>query len=196
VRWGGVNLAVVNWAPITALGDARLALSSRDEAGEPKDRVMRMRGYESAVRAHRQLAVALRGQGINEQADRFAYRAQVLQREVLRRQRRWGAYAGSALLDGLAGYGYMPARSLLVYLAMIVGFACAYYLLGPAAQLPLSPLEAVVFSVTSFHGRGFSPGANVTLANPLTVLAAGEAVLGLLVEITFIATFTQRFFSR
>jgi hypothetical protein len=27
-------------------------------------------------------------------------------------------------------------------------------------------------------------------------LAAGEAIIGLLIEITFIATFTQRFFAR
>jgi hypothetical protein len=34
------------------------------------------------------------------------------------------------------------------------------------------------------------------LHNPLTILAAGEAVIGLVIEITLIATFTQRFFSR
>ena len=47
----------------------------------------------------------------------------------------------------------------------------------------------------SFRGRGFfqptqSPGDKVT------ILAAIEAAIGLLLEITFIATFTQRFFAR
>jgi hypothetical protein len=54
-------------------------------------------------------------------------------------------------------------------------------------------LGALTFSVTSFHGRGFFPGG-VTLDDPITQMAAVEAVLGLLIEISFIATFTQRFF--
>ena len=44
--------------------------------------------FRVAVRANRQLAVVLRAQGLNEAADRFAYRAQVLQRRVLWRTRR------------------------------------------------------------------------------------------------------------
>jgi hypothetical protein len=49
--------------------------------------------------------------------------------------------------------------------------------------------------MTSFHGRDFfqptqSPGGKVA------ILAAIEAALGLLLEIAFIATFTQRFFAR
>jgi hypothetical protein len=60
----------------------------------------------------------------------------------------------------------------------------------------LSPLDALVFSITSFHGRGFSPGEMLTLHNPLSILAAIEAIIGLLIEITLIATFTQRFFAR
>jgi hypothetical protein len=47
----------------------------------------RLELYRAAVRANRQLATALRDQGLNEDADRFGYRAQVLQRRVLRRQR-------------------------------------------------------------------------------------------------------------
>jgi hypothetical protein len=38
------------------------------------------------------------------------------------------------------------------------------------------------------------PGENVLLNDPLTVIAAIEAIIGLLIEITFIATFTQRYF--
>jgi hypothetical protein len=55
--------------------------------------------------------------------------------------------------------------------------------------------EALVLSVSSFHGRGFFL-QNVTLGNPYARVAAAEAVLGLLIEISFIATFTQRFFGR
>jgi len=52
--------------------------------------------------------------------------------------------------------------------------------------------------LTSFHGRGFFPGLEnkASLDNPLVVLAAFEAVVGLFIEISFIATFTQRFFGK
>jgi hypothetical protein len=72
------------------------------------------------VRANRQLATALRSQGLTDQADRFAYRAQALQGEALGRQAKLGAYVGSALLNGLSGYGYKPGRSLMLYLAMLI----------------------------------------------------------------------------
>ena len=90
----------------------------------------------------------------------------------------------------LAGYGYKPGRSVIIYLLVIAGFTFCYAMLGH-----LTPLEALIFSVTSFHGRGFLPGP-FTLASPVTALAAFEAVLGLFIEISFIATFTQRFFGR
>jgi len=49
--------------------------------------------------------------------------------------------------------------------------------------------------VSSFHGRGFFL-QNVSLGDAFARLAALEAVLGLLIEVSFIATFTQRFFGR
>jgi hypothetical protein len=59
-------------------------------------------------------------------------------------------------------------------------------------------IEAALFScflsLTSFHGRGFFPGINITLSDPRVVLAAFEAVIGLFIEFSFIATFTKRFF--
>ena len=90
----------------------------------------------------------------------------------------------------LAGYGHKPGRSLFIYLLTITGFATCYFLFGR-----LSPLEALIFSVTSFHGRGFFPGP-FALGDPVTALAAMEAVVGIFIEISFIATFTQRFFGR
>jgi hypothetical protein len=43
------------------------------------------------------------------------------------------------------------------------------------------------------HGRGFFQPVQ-SLGNPVAILAAAEAIIGLLIEISFIATFTQRFF--
>jgi hypothetical protein len=83
----------------------------------------------------------------------------------------------------------------MIYLLMIIGFAAAYHFFG---GLSFYPPDAFVYSLTSFHGRGFFPGLqnNHSLHDPLIVLAALEAVIGLIIEASFIATFTQRYFGR
>ena len=78
---------------------------------------------------------------------------------------------------------------------MILSFAITYFIFGHTVGPVLSPLGSAVFSMTSFHGRSFFPGGTA-LDDPLTVVAASEAFIGLLVEVTFIATQTQRLFSR
>jgi len=95
----------------------------------------------------------------------------------------------------IAGYGYRPGISFLWYIAIIVSFALVYHAFG---NLPLFPPGAFVYSITSFHGRGFFPGLEyrTSLTDPIVMLAALEAMIGLLVEISFIATFTQRFFGK
>ena len=219
VHWGDVNLSVVDWKQVTVLGDEAKSHKQITSWGEVKTKRKQLEDYQAAVRANRQLANAMRTQGMNEEAIPFAYRAQILQRKVFWLQVRWGqvgsletdtaqkglrqsardvwrrfrsigSYAFSWFLDILAGYGYKPGRSLFIYILMIAVFATCYYLAGH-----LTPSEALIFSVTSFHGRGFLPGP-FALGNPVTGLAAVEAVVGLFIEISFIATFTQRFFGR
>ena len=190
VSWNNgsfVNIAIAESAfvAITHLGDESDARLSHKEAD-----------WRTAVRAYRQTAIALRAQGMNEVADRFAYRAQLCQRRVTRfgGLRSLPAYLGSLLLDLISGYGYRPARSLATYALVIGVFALIYGLLGQSTH-PLTFQESVVISMTAFHGRGFfatsfSPG------DPQAIAAAIEAFVGLFIEVTFIATFTQRFFSR
>lgn len=194
-HWGDVDLSAVDWRQMHVLGDEQNAHLEKTKSGSPKRPSMRLDDYQAAVRANRQLAVALQNQGLNEEAGRFAYRAQKLQRVVWRRQRRFGQYLFSWFLFLLTGYGYKPTRSFIAYLLVITGFATAYYLLGRTIGPSLSPLGAFVFSMTSFHGRGFFPGG-IQLDDPLTVLAALEAFVGLLIEVTFIATLTQRLFNK
>ena len=174
---------------MTKLGDEWKA-EQKTNSSEKKSRHERLNEYRVGVRANRQLAVALQAQGLNEEASRFAYRAQRLQRIVLRQQKKIGQYLFSSFLDLLAGYGYKPGRSVTAYLLLILGFALAYYSFGHLAWY-----EALVVSLTAFHGRGFfaqqfQPG------DPQSIIAAIEAVVGLLIEISFIATFTQRFFGK
>src|SRR6185312_2193726 len=171
------------------------AHKAKDYSGKPKDNATRLQDYNAAVRANRQLATALRQQGLNEDADKFAYKAQELQREVLRRQRRFGAALGSWFLDIIAGYGYRPMRSLIAYIVIVCAFAGAYLLNAQFAAPHLTWDEALVLSISAFHGRGFFT-SGISLGDTLARLAAGEAIIGLLIEITFIATFTQRFFAR
>ncbi len=180
----------------TAVARRRLTPSDSKKLDLESRRTHELVAYEDAATANRQVAMALRNQGLNDYADHFAYRAHLCQRIVSRLQHRYGRFVGSLLLDLSSGYGYRPLRSIVTYLIVVFGFASAYYILGPNVHPALSPLDAVVFSITSFHGRGFNPGETVTLHNPLTILAAIEAIVGLLIEISFIATFTQRFFAR
>ncbi len=206
LRWSGVNLSVVNWDQVKILGDEYKA-EQRRQNGRKKDRAERFNEYEQAVRANRQLTAALQSQGLNEIALRFAYRAQVLQKQVFwwqmlqregklrQRLAACTAWLFSWFLFLLAGYGYRLWRSFFVYLLVIIGFTTVYYLLGAFFKLPLSPVNALGLSMTSFHGRGFFPGVT-QLNDSLTLLASLEAFVGLVLEATFIATLTQRFFGK
>lgn len=191
VRWSDVDLSVVDWTQMNILGDEYQARRREKDNGEAKDSTTRLEEYRTAVRANRQLAVALQGEGLNEEAARYAYRAQRLQRVVLRRQRKLGQYLFSSFLDLLVGYGYRPGRTLFWYLAIIFGFAIAYLEFG---HFPL--LDAFIFSLTAFHGRGFFPVSTLLLGDARVIFAAFEAVVGLLIEASLIATFTQRFFGK
>ncbi len=193
-QWGTINLAVVDWSHVSKLGDEWEAVQKMTRSGK-KEKHERLNDYRAAVRANRQLAVALQAQGLSEEAARFAYRAQRLQCIVLRRQKKLGQYLFYTFLETLAGYGYRPIRTVLWYLGIISLFALAYHFFG---GLSLYPPDAFVYSLTSFHGRGFFPGLNArpSLHDPLIMLAALEAVIGLFIEISFIATFTQRFFGK
>src|SRR5579884_145154 len=184
VRWGDINLATIDWARVRLTGDEQNARQPVDREGKPKTAEKRLANFQRAVRVNRQLATALRSQGLHEDADRFAYRAQFLRRQILLRQGNVAGYVGSTFLDALAGYGYKPARSIIAYLMIILGFTVAYLLNAQFVTPHLSWDEALVLSISSFHGRGFF-ATNVSLGDTYARLAAGEAILGLFVEISF-----------
>jgi hypothetical protein len=121
IRWGEVNLALVDWSNSPILGDERAARawklpSSAANGQRPlrhERREERLHLYRAATRANRQLATVLRSQGLSDDADTVAYRAQLLQRTVLRLRGRRAASAFSWLLDLISGYGYEPVRSVI-----------------------------------------------------------------------------------
>jgi len=114
---------------------------------------------------------------------------------VLWQHKNIGQYLFSLLLDLLAGYGFKPIRSIFSYLIIIFGFMGLYLLNAHFVAPQLSWDEALVLSVSSFHGRGFFT-QNITLGDTYARLAAAEAVVGLFIEISFIATFSQRFLGK
>lgn len=217
VDWGSANLSVIDWQQIETLGD-EYAASQRWSSGKArKSWIQRRADYNAAMRAYRQLAKELQQRGMSASADTYFYRGHLMERQVVLREFQPLHYAGSWLLDMIAGYGYKPMRSIVVYAATILSFAVLYWCVTndvsithglftqAILQLGMTPpsvptyhlqgYEAVVVSMTSFHGRGFfqpaaSPGDKVA------ILSAMEAAVGLLIEIVFIATFTQRFFAR
>jgi len=192
VRWAGVNLARVEWAQLQVLGDERRARQRRAPDGRHKTSQAQLADYRSAVRANLQLALALRGQGLNELADRFTYRAQVLQRAVLRRQRQYGRWLFSLLLAVLSGYGYRLGRMLAAYGVVLVAFATAFYLGGARFGPRLEWYQALLVSFTAIHGRVFFE--QFGLNSVLSWVAATESVVGLVIEGVFVAMLVQRFF--
>jgi len=212
VRWGDANLAVIDWSQLHMLAEEAIARKIKlAEPEAPIDAPVTQSGgndalrpapprdeqfapYDDAVRANRQLALALRGQGLNEDADRFAYRAQVLQRAVFRRRRKYGAYLFSWFLDGVAGYGYHMQRIVFTYASALLLFAVAYYVVGALSGAPMSAGVAIITSITAFHGRVFAAGFKA--GDALSWVTAAEALVGVIVEGVFIAMLTQRFFGR
>jgi hypothetical protein len=199
IDWQGVPLTRVPLWP-ARLGDEQ-------DITKAKTRTERVARYRDAARADRNLSIALRGQGLLIPASHYRLREQVLEPKARLLEFSLLGWVFSWLLNLVAGYGERPVRSLFTYLLVLFGFAGAYFaatngLLGfgtGATQVqPLQWYEALVLSVNSFHGRGFFQPVQ-SLGDPVAILAAVEAVIGLFIAITFIeitviATFTQRFF--
>ena len=188
VVWNGAPLTQVDWVQAPRVGD---------EAGirEAETRSARISAFQDAARAYRGLAVTLRGQGLVGVASGYRLREQRLERAALWHARKYGAWLFSLLLDLVAGYGERPGRIFAAYLAVVVSFAVALGLVTHLVETKLAHLswdEALVLSLTSFHGRGFFPGS-LPLGDWVARLGAAEAVLGLFIELILIATFSKRF---
>ena len=196
VHWGEVNLSLVDWKLVTILGEENRIKQNSATGGKVKQSGDLLKKYHEAVRANRQLSVVLPESRTKRRGSaRFAYRAQILQRKVLWKQHSFGKWLFSALLALLAGYGYRMWRILVVYLLVVLLCALAYFVLGLYYEPHLSLLEAVLTSITAFHGRVFSepflqPG------DPQLWITAFEAIAGLIIESVFIAMLTQKFFGK
>jgi uncharacterized protein YjbI with pentapeptide repeats len=214
----GTNLAVVDWPAVKHLGDEVSARERRqrvlryDHGGRrvlkengPKRSRDRRQEYLAAGRAYRTLAVELHDQGLSRASTRLQYRGEVMSRRAtyydaityLKSRTFFKApyyvvgWLLSLMLGAFAGYGFYHVwRLALTYVLIVGAFAGLYYTIGQQAHVGTNALDAVVLSLTSFHGRGLQPATG--LSDTIRVIAATEAVLGLLIEALFIASFTRR----
>jgi uncharacterized protein YjbI with pentapeptide repeats len=195
VAWNGTILANIQWEQVPLLGDEA-------DIKAATTRTKRVHALRDAARAYQGLAKALQAQGLTRPALHYRTREQQLERRALLWSFALGPWLFSWLLNLVSGYGDKPSRALACYLAVVGAFTAAYYAITnsllafiPSHSTPLHWQEALVLSISSFHGRGFFPSM-ISLGDPVALVAAAEAIFGLLIELVFIATFTRRFFER
>ena len=178
--WNDVILASADWSAL--LEGVRLGDDRQEEA-------------LVAARANQQLALALRAQGLNAEASELDYRARMWRLRDLWQKRRthFPAFVISGLVFLVSGYGYRPIHSFGAYAATILVFMGLYLLNSHFVAPHLTWDEALVLSMSSFHGRGFF-SSTISLGDTYARLSVVEAFIGLLIEATLIATFTQRIF--
>lgn len=199
VQWNGASLSGIDWSIVKKVADEKRSYHKarrRPGDGWSVSNNRRIIWYSEAAQTYRQLAMALRFQGMNDQARRFTYRAEVARfwslLHSLTRFRQWGAFAFSLLLGVISGWGYRLYRSALLYVATIFIFANLYRITSDGRY---NWREATVLSIIAFHGRAFYPSDNYGLGTTFAAVGAAEAFVGLFIEAIVIATLTRRLFS-
>ncbi|WIG60493.1 MAG: hypothetical protein OJF49_003241 [Ktedonobacterales bacterium] len=191
------NLSVVDWDLVPVLGDEHIARVALDKDQKRKSRAIRATECAAAARAYRLLATKLKDQGLGDIADRYAYRAQVMQRKQRWYERRFGSYLASGFLSLLVGYGYRLHRILITYVLTVALFAALFWLAGslggPGANA-LRPDQAAQISLNAIHGRVFF--AQFGLDTVQSWIATAESIAGIVIESLFVAVLLQRLFSR
>lgn len=207
VSFNGANLAAVDWGEVRRLGDE---LDADRAAGHAVAAMRSAQGgrrgdYRAVARAYRSLSLALRAQGLDADATRFHYRAQLMDRKALfwttrdllsaRRggaaTRTGGQWLASLALGVCAGYGDYLGRLFLTYALVICGFAALWFKLGDQSLSWAHVVDMLTLSINAFHGRGLPP-PHVVVTEGMALLAVVEAVLGLLIEVLFVAAFVRR----
>ena len=171
--WDERSLPIREWLQVKWLGDEAIAKVHRNEEGKRKDVTTHFEDYFAATRAYRQISIALDGMGRKEEAEKFAYRGQVMQRKMLwwsiwqeertfwQRLTNGRAWLFSGLLTLLSGYGYRFGRSFSWYVGVLVLFALLYLHISqgvpPHSTIPnhLSWFDACILSISDMVGRGF-----------------------------------------
>jgi hypothetical protein len=181
------NLTVISWEGAVSLGDDTRARATRDEFGSRKKR------------ANRLLVTVLSAQGLADDADIFAYRAQIMQRELNFRRRRFGRWSFSWFFAALSGYGYRLWRIFVAYGLVLAVFALIFWALGvhSFADAIAEPWyqalwDSFLISLSAIHGRAIFEQLDAW--TPAAWVAAIESVVGIVIEGAFVAMLIQRLF--
>lgn len=198
VHFNGVNLAVLDWRQVEKLRDEHDADENKAELSKLVSPDIWRNSQQGAVRAYRQLAVALREQGMNEEADRFAFRAQKLLRPIFRYDKQGGRWLLSWGLALLAGYGFRLRHILIAYglaLTVFTGIYCAMGVHSHAGEPGIRAVwDSFLVSLSAIHGR--TTFEQLGAWSSAAWVAAFESVCGIVIEGIFVAMLIQRFFSR
>lgn len=190
------DLAVLSWADVTPLGDEKVACIDKLDDGRLKDRETRIYEFEAAVRANRILAVALRTQGLTEDADVFAYHAQFMQRRLRFHRRQYRRWLISWFFAALSGYGYRLGNVFIAYSLVLAVFALIYWALGVhsfgAEPWYRALWDSFLVSLSAIHGRAVFEQLGAW--TPTAWVAAIESVVGIVIEGIFVAMLIQRLF--
>jgi hypothetical protein len=202
INLSDTDLSLVSWENVAPLGNEKLARSSKygsslenGPMGEAKTHEERIFEYESAVRANRLLATALRAQGLAEDADVFAYRAQLMQRGLRFQRRQFGRWVVLWGLAALSGYGYRLGRIFAAYAIVVLTFAALFLLptfLNGVVPTLQQGADALQISLNAIHGRVFF--VQFGLDTLQSWLATAESVIGIVIEGVFVAMIIQRLF--
>lgn len=198
VRWADTPLMLVTWHDALRISDEYWAIGQCETGTRPGWKDKTTNDFESAARAYRQLAVALRAQGMNDEVDRYAYRGHLMRREALRWSKRWGKLGFSWFLFLISGYGYRLWRILVTYAAVVLSFTLLYWILG-VHSFPHEPgiralWDSFLVSLSAIHGR--TTFEQLGAWSPAAWTAAVESVFGIVIEGVFVAMLIQRFFAR
>ena len=152
IHLDAVELILVNWPDLRMLGDDEVLLEQCASNRARRGREKYFREVGTAVRANHQLASMLRVQRVYEDADRFAYRAYMIQRKLLSLQ-------GTRTLDFYLiswSFQWVQLQTRTKYSSLSTRYCYLgidiYYVLRP--QFAWN--EALVMSAIAFYERFFT----------------------------------------
>ena len=198
-HWRGVDLTHIEWKDVRKIGE-------EIHAGQIRLK-LRAEGYNDATDAYARISQLIRDQGRLSDSARYYFRSNVMRRKYLwyslwqdalnirpiRAGRRLLSLISCLILEAICGYGEYPSRVVFWAAVVVSIFAALFRTVANSPNTHFDIPAAIVFSASSFLGRGYALVLPVTsLAEPASILSVIEAGLGTTLEILFVTTFTRR----
>ena len=198
IRFGDVGLGGIEWSNVTILGEESevRAIQHKHRILNRENRELLREKCEIAIRANRQLSVALENQGLLDEAIYFIHRTKDLQRLQYWLKCEFVTLFISGLLNALTGDGYRIRNLLGWYLITLLGFAEIYYFASRwFGSTPIDAWRALYMSLLAFHRLPF-PATPWFAPQYMSTIGIIESILGVAIEAGLIAAFTFRLLGR